>query len=91
MEGGANVISEAVVANLPILASDIVGSVGLLGKDYDGYYPVEDTSALRALMLKAESDETFLPSLLKQAEPLKKDFTEAAEYGGWERLIDKIG
>ena len=45
MEGGANVISEAVVAGLPVIASDIDGSVGLLGEDYAGYYPVKDTDA----------------------------------------------
>ena len=90
MEGGANVISEAVVADLPVLSSDIVGSIGLLGKDYAGFYPVEDTDALRALMLKAEMDNDFLPSLLKQAEPLKKDFTEAAEFSAWQQLLQQI-
>ena len=48
MEGGANVVSEAVAAGLPVVASRIAGSVGLLGVDYPGYYPVEDTAALRA-------------------------------------------
>ena len=90
MEGGANVISEAVMADLPVLASDIDGSVGLLGKDYAGYYPVEDTRALAALMQRAETDQAFLPSLLKQAESLKKDFTEQAEFEGWQRLLAKL-
>ena len=31
MEGGANVVSEAVVARVPVIASDIPGNVGLLG------------------------------------------------------------
>lgn len=90
MEGGANVISEAVMADLPILASDIDGSIGLLGRDYAGYYPVEDTAALRALLLRAENEEDFLPGLLKQAEPLKKDFTEAAEFAGWQALLRQL-
>ena len=34
MEGGANVVSEAVVAGLPVIASRIPGSLGLLGEDY---------------------------------------------------------
>src|SRR5262249_11890594 len=42
-EGGANVISEAIVAGVPILASRIDGNVGLLGEDYSGYFPVGDT------------------------------------------------
>lgn len=90
MEGGANVVSEAVMADLPVLASDIPGSIGLLGDHYAGYYPVEDTAALRGLMYKAESDEGFLPLLLKQASPLKQEFTEAAEHAGWRALLDKL-
>ena len=62
MEGGANVISEAVVAGLPVIASRIPGSIGLLGEDYPGFYPVEDTAALRDLLLRAESDPGLLPS-----------------------------
>ena len=90
MEGGANVVSEAVMADLPVLASDIPGSVGLLGPEYIGYYPLEDTLALRELMLRAEEDEKFLPSLLAQAAPLKREFTEQAEHEGWRALLDKL-
>ena len=34
MEGGANVVSEAVVCGLPIIASNIDGNIGLLGENY---------------------------------------------------------
>ncbi|MDH3282149.1 MAG: selenosugar synthase SenB, partial [Gammaproteobacteria bacterium] len=51
MEGGANAVSEAIVAGLPVIASEIPGNVGLLGADYPGYYPVRDTRALRRLLL----------------------------------------
>jgi putative glycosyltransferase (TIGR04348 family) len=37
MEGGANVVSEACMAGLPILASEIPGNTGLLGDDFPGY------------------------------------------------------
>ena len=63
MEGGANVISEAIVAGVPVIASHIEGTVGLLGKDYPGYYPVEDEQALSGLMLRAESDKKFYREL----------------------------
>ena len=43
-EGGANVISEAEVAGLPAIASDLEGSVGLLGADYPGLVPVRTTT-----------------------------------------------
>lgn len=63
MEGGANAVSEACVAGLPVIASDIPGNVGLLGGDYPGYYPVEDTAALRAALLRAENDPAWLADL----------------------------
>ncbi len=64
MEGGANVISEAVMAGLPVIASDIEGSVGLLGADYPGYYPVQDAEALRERLLRAESDCGYYAELV---------------------------
>ena len=38
MEGGANVIIEAVTSGVPVLASRIDGNVGMLGADYAGYF-----------------------------------------------------
>ena len=54
-EGGANVISEAAVAGVPILASRMDGNVGLLGADYPGYFPVGDTQALARLLRAARA------------------------------------
>src|SRR5579859_5782478 len=42
MEGGANVVCEALRMGLPVLASRIPGNIGLLGASYAGYFPVED-------------------------------------------------
>ena len=50
MEGGANVIIEAVTSGVPVLASDIAGNRGMLGDDYLGYFPVGDAGALSALI-----------------------------------------
>ncbi|HZD54119.1 MAG TPA: selenoneine biosynthesis selenosugar synthase SenB, partial [Woeseiaceae bacterium] len=60
MEGGANVISEAVVAGLPVIASDIEASIGLLGADYAGYHRARDTDDLREALWRAENDAGFL-------------------------------
>jgi putative glycosyltransferase (TIGR04348 family) len=46
MEGGAHVVMEAVLSGTPVLASDIDGNVGMLGRDYGGYFPVGDAAAL---------------------------------------------
>lgn len=66
MEGGANVISEALAANTPVIASDIPGNVGMLGAGYAGYYPVGDAKALAELLERAEIDRTFYDKLVRQ-------------------------
>lgn len=37
-EGGANAVLEAMTMGVPVLASKIEGNIGLLGKDYPGYF-----------------------------------------------------
>ena len=90
MEGGANVISEAVVAGLPVIASDIEGSIGLLGEDYAGYYPVENEDALAEILLKAETDKTFYKQLEQQCISRQGLFTTQKELTGWQNLLIKI-
>lgn len=50
LEGGAHVILEAVNCGTPVLASRVPGNVGMLGADYEGYFPVGDGHALAALL-----------------------------------------
>ena len=66
MEGGANVIVEAVTAGVPVLASRISGNVGMLGRDYRGYFPAGDDGALAALLERASGDARFLAGLRAQ-------------------------
>jgi len=91
MEGGANVISEATVAGLPVIASDIIGSVGLLGDDFSGYYPVQDTDALRELLLKAETDPDFISLLRQQGDQRAKLFVPEMEGQQWRELLTFMG
>ena len=90
MEGGANVISEATVAGLPVIASGIDGSVGLLGEDYAGYFPVKNTEVLTALLLKAETDNVFLNKLEQQCKQRAELFTPQAEKQAWEDLLNEL-
>jgi len=90
MEGGANVISEACVAGLPIIASNIVGSIGLLGKSYPGYYPVGKTNALRKQLLNAEMDHTYLSDLQKLCVKKSPLFNYKKEKNSWKILLDKL-
>lgn len=87
MEGGANVISEACVAGMPIIASRIDGSVGLLGENYPAFYPCADTKSLRHLLLKAEEDKSFLASLEKATRSKAGLFTYTREKRNIKKLI----
>ena len=63
MEGGANVVSEALTIGVPVIASHISGNVGMLGRDYPGYYPLGDERALAHLIDRAERDAAFYRAL----------------------------
>lgn len=90
MEGGANVLSEAIVNHVPVLASRIPGSVGLLGKDYGGYFPTTDTRALRRLLLRCEQDQTFYAKLQRQVVQRAELFKPAQERTAWKRLLAEL-
>ncbi|HEY9530033.1 MAG TPA: selenoneine biosynthesis selenosugar synthase SenB [Burkholderiales bacterium] len=66
MEGGANVVCEALRIGVPVFASRISGNVGLLGKEYPGYFPLEDEKALARLIVRAFSDDAFYRRLKRQ-------------------------
>jgi putative glycosyltransferase (TIGR04348 family) len=55
MEGGANVISEAVRIGTPVLASRVPGNVGMLGTGYPGLYPLGDETDLARLIFSCSS------------------------------------
>jgi putative glycosyltransferase (TIGR04348 family) len=90
MEGGANVISEAIVAGVPVIASNIEGSIGLLGDDYTGYYPVENEQALSKLLLKAESDNDYYKHLEQACIARRPLFTPENEVRGWRKLLESV-
>lgn len=90
MEGGANVIGEAVVAGVPVLASAIPGSIGLLGEDYRGYFPVGDTQALASLLRRAETEPEYLAGLRTHGARLAPLFSPERELRAWEALLREV-
>ena len=90
MEGGANVISEAVMADVPVVASAIAGSIGLLGRDYPGYYPLEDERALSQLLLRCETEPAFYQSLLDACRKRRHLFSQHNELKSWQKLLQKV-
>ena len=89
-EGGANVISEAVAAGVPILATRIDGSLGLLGRGYPGYFPVGDTEALAQLLIRIETDSAFLKRLKRAIAHRAPLFRPAREKAQWKSLIEEV-
>jgi len=79
MEGGANVVCEALRIGVPVLASRISGNVGLLGSDYAGYFPLENAAALARLIRKAASDASFYRTLKSQVAKLRPSVAPASE------------
>jgi putative glycosyltransferase (TIGR04348 family) len=89
-EGGANVISEAAVAGVPILASRMDGNVGLLGGKYLGYFPAGDTKALAALMRRIESDARFARRLSEAVRAGAPLFAPRREAATWRLLLNDL-
>jgi putative glycosyltransferase (TIGR04348 family) len=79
MEGGANVVIEAVRSRVPVLASRVDGNVGLLGGEYDGYFPAGDAAALAALMQRFAADARFARHLAAQCRRREPRFVPAEE------------
>jgi len=90
LEGGANVISEAIAVPLPVISSHIPGSVGILGTDYPGYFPVFDTGALRELLQRAESDGGFYRELQQWVARLQPLVSAARERESWAALLTEL-
>jgi putative glycosyltransferase (TIGR04348 family) len=79
MEGGANVIVEAVMSGTAVLASDCDGNIGMLGDDYPGYFSVGDASGLAQLITRCRDEPTFSSELARRCALRAREFEPAAE------------
>ena len=91
MEGGANVISEAIAAGVPVLASRIPGSVGILGRDHPGYFPTGDASRLARMLYQAETDPAVYRNLRGRCRALRALVSPAREREAWRALLSELG
>jgi putative glycosyltransferase (TIGR04348 family) len=90
MEGGANVVSEAVAAGTPVISSLIPGSIGLLGKDYPGYFPAGDAEALARLLFQAEQEPAFYALLQMHCDARRFLFSPEREAASWQDLLREL-
>ena len=79
LEGGANVVCEALRIGVPVLASRIPGNVGLLGERYAGYFPVGDERLLARLLDRAATDPGFYKALKAQVAGLRAQVAPQSE------------
>lgn len=90
-EGGANVVSEALAAGVPVLGTRIPGTVGLLGPGYPGYFPAGDPCALTALLDRAQRDDGGLYGRLSRRCAALRPLTDPArERESWSRLLGEL-
>jgi putative glycosyltransferase (TIGR04348 family) len=87
IEGGANVVVEALRSQVPVLASRIDGNVGLLGRDYDGYFAPGDAAGLAAAMQRFVAEPAFAARLAAQCALREPRFTPAAERAAVQGLL----
>jgi len=90
MEGGANVIIEAVTSGVPVLASSISGNAGMLGDDYAGFFPPGDARALADLVERSVRDPAFLARLRRQCAARAALFAPAVERARLLDLVDNL-
>ncbi len=87
MEGGANVICEAARIGVPVLASRVPGNVGMLGRDYPGYFPLFDDRALARLIERCRTDAAFYRKLKGAILRRRSLFAPDAEKSALGRLL----
>lgn len=79
LEGGANVVIEALRSQVPVLASRIDGNVGLLGPDHAGYFEAGDAAALAEQMRRVAHDPRYAGQLRAQSVKLSPRYAPARE------------
>ncbi|MGH3322062.1 MAG: selenoneine biosynthesis selenosugar synthase SenB [Streptosporangiaceae bacterium] len=90
-EGGANVISEALAAGIPVVATRIPGTEGILGADYPGYFPPGDAMALADLLFRVEHNVGELyDELLRRCADLRPLVAPERERAAWEQLLAEV-
>jgi putative glycosyltransferase (TIGR04348 family) len=87
IEGGANVVSEAVAAGTPIIASRIPSMEAILGRGHAGLFPFGDTRALARLLSRAEDEPAFLERLRRRSIDLRPALSPAREKAALRALL----
>lgn len=90
-EGGANVVTEALALGVPLLVSDIPGSLGLLGADYPGVFHVGDDAQLAGRLKQVSTDPNALRSLQEACRKRAFIADPKLELESFRQLMQELG
>jgi len=90
MEGGANVIVEAITAGTPVLASRMSGNLGMLGRGYTGYFPVGDASRLARLVQRCIDEPQYYRQLAARCRGRRALFAPSRERDALVSLLREL-
>jgi putative glycosyltransferase (TIGR04348 family) len=90
MEGGANVIVEAVTAGTPVVASRVSGNIGMLGEKFAGYFEIGDSEALAGLLRRYWEKPGSFRGLSQQCRARCALFQPERERSALVRLIEQV-
>jgi len=89
-EGGGCVLSEAIAADTPIVATRNDATTSLLGDDYPGLFSFGETGELTTLLLRCESDPSFCTQLLEAARLHLAACSAARKQENWGHLLAEL-
>lgn len=90
MEGGAQVVIEALASGTPVIVSRIPGHLGLLGADWPAYFEVGDAAALAGLLAAACADRALLEQWRQAGAQRAPRFAPAAEARALHALVQEL-
>ena len=90
LEGGANAVSEAIAAGVPVVSTRVDGSIGLLGADYPGYVEVGDAAGLARILERAANDKVFLAELTRHVAARRHLVAPERERQAWLDLLAAV-
>ncbi len=90
LEGGANVVSEAIAHGVAVVGTDIGGNRGLLGHDHPGLVDVGDHQALARLFDRLDTDRSVLDELAQRSVDRQWMVDPAHERRQLEAVLDQL-
>lgn len=90
VEGGANVIVEAITSGTWVIASRISGNVGMLGADYPGYFEPRDASGLARCLVQALEAPRYRRELAAASNKRRSLFIPGREARAVRNLVEAL-